>query len=164
MKIMFLGAADGVTGSRHLVETTAQSLRLAASRFPAVILSARGMATGGRVLHHLKNLAPDPRKVIVFAGFQVGGGRGARLVAGEREVKIHGQMVPVRAEVHQLEGFSGHADRAELLQWLRGFELPPAQTFVVHGEPDAADSLRSAIQQDLGWQVRVPAHGEAVEA
>jgi metallo-beta-lactamase family protein len=154
------GLADGV----RLVETAAQSMRLAGSRWPSVILAASGMATGGRVLHHLKALAPDARHSLVFAGFQVGGTRGARLLAGEREVKIHGQWWPVRAEVHQLEGLSGHADQAELLAWLRHFRKPPAQTFVVHGEPDAADTLRIEIERQLGWPVRVPGFQECADA
>ena len=147
---------DGV----RLVTTVQQSVRLSASRYPAVIISASGMATGGRVLHHLKARAPDERNAVVFPGFQVGGSRGARLVAGEREVKIHGEMVPVRAEVLHLQGFSAHADRAGLLDWLRQLRRPPHQTYVVHGEPDAADALRVAIQNELGWAVRVPGYGE----
>ncbi len=150
---------DGV----HLVSTVQQSMRLSAMRYPSVIISASGMATGGRVLHHLKAMAPQARHTLVFAGFQVGGSRGARIVAGEREVKIHGEMVPVRAEVEQLAGFSGHADRGELLAWLRQVQTPPQQTFVVHGEPDAADTLRFDIQNQLGWAVRVPAFNECVE-
>ena len=151
--------ADGV----RMVTTVQQSVRLASARYPTVIISASGMATGGRVLHHLKAMAPEPRHAVVFAGFQVGGSRGARLLAGEREVKIHGEMVPVRAEVQQLEGFSGHADRHELLAWLRAVRQPPQQTFVVHGEPDAADTLRADIQSQLGWRVRVPGHSECAE-
>ncbi len=147
----------------RLVTTAQQSMRLSASRYPSIIISASGMATGGRVLHHLVALAPEPRNALVFAGFQVGGSRGARLVAGETEVKIFGEMVPVRAQVRQLEGFSGHADRSELLAWLRHIRKPPQQTFVVHGEPDAADSLRSAIRNELGWPARVPGHGECVD-
>ncbi len=150
---------DGV----RLVTTVQQSMRLAVARYPAVIISASGMATGGRVLHHLKARAPDARNSIVLAGFQVGGSRGARLVAGEPEVKIHGEMVPVRAEVQQLEGFSGHADRAGLLAWLHQLPKAPRQTFVVHGEPDAADSLRAAVRNELGWPARVPALGECLE-
>ena len=153
------GLVDGV----RMVTTVQQSVRLAAARYPAVVISASGMATGGRVLHHLKAMAPEPRHTVVFAGFQVGGSRGARLLAGEREVKIHGEMVPVRAEVRQLEGFSGHADRHELLAWLRAVRQPPQQTFVVHGEPDAADTLRADIQTQLGWRVRVPSYGECAE-
>ncbi len=150
--------AEGV----RFVGDARQSIALTRSRFPSVIISASGMATGGRVLHHLKAMAPQSRHHIVFAGFQVGGSRGARLVAGATEVKIHGEYVPVRAQVSQLEGFSGHADAGELLGWLRGFARPPRQTFVVHGEPDAADTLRLRIQDELGWRVRVPQHGERV--
>jgi metallo-beta-lactamase family protein len=146
---------DGVT----LVTTAAQSMRLSRSRYPRVIISASGMATGGRVLHHLKAMAPHPQHHIVFAGFQVGGSRGAHLVAGASEVKIHGEYVPVRAEVSTLEGLSGHADADEVLDWLRALRRPPAQTFVVHGEPDAADTLRLRIQDELRWNVRVPPHG-----
>ena len=150
---------DGV----RLVSTVQQSMRLSAARYPSIVISASGMATGGRVLHHLKARAPDARNTVVFAGFQVGGSRGARLLAGEHEVKIHGEMVPVRAEICQLEGFSGHADRDELLAWLSHLRQPPQQTFVVHGEPDAADALRAAIGQRLGWSaVRVPQFGESV--
>jgi metallo-beta-lactamase family protein len=146
---------DGVT----LVARAEQSIKLAQHRYPAVVISASGMATGGRVLHHLKAMAPDPRHHIVFPGFQVGGSRGAKLVAGAAEVKIHGELVPVRAQVSHLEVFSGHADAGELMAWLRGFEAPPRQTFVVHGEPDAADALRCRIQDELRWRVRVPPHG-----
>ncbi|EHR71939.1 putative exonuclease of the beta-lactamase fold involved in RNA processing [Burkholderiales bacterium JOSHI_001] len=153
------GMADGV----RLVSTAQQSARLARSRYPAVIISASGMATGGRVLHHLKALLPDERHHIVFAGFQVGGSRGANLVAGAREVKIHGEFVPVRAEVSHLEGLSGHADADELMAWLRALRQPPRQTFVVHGEPEASDALRRRIQDELGWAVRVPQHGQTVQ-
>lgn len=146
---------DGV----RIVTTGAQSQRLAASRMPSVIISASGMATGGRVLHHLKSMAPDPRHHVVFAGFQVGGSRGALLVAGAREVKIHGEWVPVNATVTHLEGFSGHADQRELLAWLSHFRRPPRQTFVVHGEPDASDALRQLIAKELHWPVRVPPQG-----
>lgn len=151
---------DGV----RFVETGAQSERLSRSRWPSVIISASGMATGGRVLHHLKALAPHPQHHIVFAGFQVGGTRGALLVGGAREVKIHGEMVPVRAEVSGFEGLSGHADADEILDWLRGFRAAPRQTWVVHGDPAAADALRFRIQQELGWRVGVPEHGQVVES
>ena len=147
----------------RMVTTLQQSQRLAGSRYPAIIISASGMATGGRVLGHLKAMAPEPRHTLLFAGFQVGGSRGARLMAGEREVKIFGEMLPVRADVQQLTGISGHADRRELLAWLRHIHQPPQQTFVVHGEPDASDTLRSTIRNELGWPARVPAHGECAE-
>ena len=150
---------DGV----RVVTTPLESSRLSRLRYPAVIISASGMATGGRVLHHLKALAPDARHHIVFAGFQVAGSRGAHLVAGATEVKIHGEYVPVRAAVTHIEGFSGHADSDELMAWLRGFRKPPRQTFVVHGDPEASDALRVRIQDELGWAVRVPAHGASFE-
>ncbi len=145
---------DGVT----LVGKAAQSQKLARLRYPCVIISASGMATGGRVLHHLAAMAPDPRHHIVFPGFQVGGTRGAKLIAGATEVKIFGAYVAVKAQVSHLEGFSGHADANELMQWLRGFQHAPAQTFVVHGEPAASDTLRSRIADELGWRAQVPEH------
>ena len=147
----------------QLISSPAQSQRLVrsqlAGRLPAVIISASGMATGGRVLNHLKVLAPDPRHHIVFAGFQVGGSRGALMVDGARDIKIHGEYVPVNAAVSQLAGFSGHADAAELLDWLRPISPAPRQTFVVHGEPAASDALRQTIARELGWPVRVPPQG-----
>ncbi len=149
---------DGV----HVVTTPAMSEKLTRSRFPAIIVSASGMATGGRVLHHLKAMAPNPRHHIVFPGFQVGGTRGAKLIAGATEVKIFGEYVAVKAQVSHLEGFSGHADANELMRWLQGFERAPRQSFVVHGEPEAADALRSRIADELGWAVRVPEHGATV--
>ena len=145
------------------VESAAQSMRLSRSRWPSVIISASGMATGGRVLHHLKAMAPDPRHHVCFPGFQVGGSRGARLVAGATEVKIFGEYVPVRAEISHLESLSGHADSDELVAWMRQFHAPPGQTYVVHGEPDAADALRLRIRDELHWEARVPQHGETVE-
>jgi metallo-beta-lactamase family protein len=145
---------DGVT----IVTTPQQSEKLSRSRYPHVIISASGMATGGRVLHHLKAMAPNPRNHIVFPGFQVGGTRGAKLIGGATEVKIFGDYVAVKATVSHLEGFSGHADADELMQWLRGFDKPPRQTFVVHGEPQASDALRLRIADELGWKVSVPEH------
>jgi Cft2 family RNA processing exonuclease len=150
---------EGVT----LVTRAEHSRRLTQRHYPAIVISASGMATGGRVLHHLKAMAPDPRHHIVFPGFQVGGSRGARLVGGEPSVKIHGEQVPVRAQVSHLEVFSGHADAHGLMQWLRGFARAPRQTFVVHGEADAADALRLRIQDGLRWRVRVPPHGGRFE-
>ena len=137
-----------------------ESKRLDQDPVPKVIVSASGMATGGRVLHHLKRYAPDRRNTIMLAGFQAGGTRGAALQAGATELKIHGDYVPVRAEVVSLGMFSAHADRDELLRWLGGFEKPPQMTFVTHGEPEASDALRHDIKELLGWPVRVPEHGE----
>ncbi len=130
---------------------------------PKVILSASGMATGGRVLHHLKVFAPDPRNTILFAGFQAAGTRGAAMVAGATSVKLHGGYVPVRAEVKNLRMLSAHADRTEILTWLKNFEGPPRTTFVTHGEPVAADALRLAIEEQFKWTCRVPEYLERAE-
>ncbi len=165
-KLLRIGAREAatLTDAVTLVATPQESQHLTRSRWPKVVISAAGMATGGRVLHHLKAMAPNPRNAIVFPGFQVGGTRGANLIAGAREVKIHGEYVAVKAEVRHLEGFSGHADAQGLMDWLRGFETPPEQTFVVHGEPAAADALRLRIKDELGWRVAVPEHGATLEA
>lgn len=151
---------EGVT----MVATVQQSMRLTRSRGPSVIISASGMATGGRVLHHLKAMAPDPRHHVCFPGFQVGGSRGARLVAGATEVKIFGEHVPVRAEVSHLASLSGHADSGGLMDWMRRLRNVPRQTYVVHGDPDAADALRLRIHDELQWPVHVPEMGQIVEA
>jgi metallo-beta-lactamase family protein len=146
---------DGVT----VIDTPQASEKLTRSRYPCVIISASGMATGGRVLYHLKALAPHPRNHIVFPGFQVGGTRGAKLIEGATEVKIFGEYVAVKAQVSHLGGFSGHADANGLMNWLRGFEHAPRRTFVVHGEPAASDALRLRIADELGWAVSVPEQG-----
>jgi metallo-beta-lactamase family protein len=124
---------------------------------PCVILSASGMATGGRVLHHLARRLPDPRCTVLLVGFQAGGTRGARLQAGEKEIRIHGEMVPVRARVASISGFSAHADHAEVSRWLATLPRPPRRVFCVHGEPSAleAESSRLAAQ---GWTAVVPRH------
>jgi metallo-beta-lactamase family protein len=114
------------------------------------------MATGGRVLHHLKAFAPDPRNTILLAGFQAGGTRGAAIAAGAPEIKIHGEYVPIRAEVAQLDNLSAHADQRGLLDWLGGLASPPRRVFVTHGEPGAADTLRRLVGERLGWRAEVP--------
>jgi metallo-beta-lactamase family protein len=123
---------------------------------PSVIISASGMATGGRVLHHLKHFIGDPRNTILFTGFQAAGTRGARLINGEQEIKIHGKMWPVRAEVDVLHNMSAHADYDEIIDWLGNFDAPPRRTFITHGEPEAAAALRDRIDEQLGWSVVVP--------
>lgn len=125
---------------------------------PCIVISASGMATGGRVLHHLKVFAPDRRNTVLFAGFQAGGTRGAAMLAGDRFIKIHGREVPVEAEVINLGMLSAHADADEILAWLHGFETAPRMTFVTHGEPAAADHLRQRIETELNWPCRVPAY------
>ena len=132
-------------------------------RSPAVIIPASGMASGGRVLHHLKAFAPDARNSILFAGFQAAGTRAAAMVGGARTVKIHGQQVPIRAEVVQLDSLSAHADRDELLAWSGALPSAPQRVFVTHGEPVAADLLRQATEERHRWPCSVPECRDTVE-
>ena len=145
-----------------MVNSADESRALNLRRGPMIIVSASGMATGGRVLHHLKVFAPDPRNMILLSGFQAAGTRGASLAAGATEIKIHGGYVRVGAEVVKLDSMSAHADYTEILEWLRGFKRPPRRTFVTHGEPAAADEMRRRIAETLGWEVRVPELDEKV--
>ena len=140
----------------QIVNSVEESKRLNTRAGPMVILAASGMATGGRVVHHLKAFAPDPKNTVLFAGFQAAGTRGAAMLNGAESVKIHGEYVPVRAEVRVLSNLSAHADYAEIMDWLGGFERAPRQTFIVHGEPSAADALRHRIEEQKRWSCRVP--------
>ncbi len=146
----------------HLARTPEESKALNHHAGPLVIVSASGMATGGRILHHLKLRLPDPRTTVLLVGFQSVGTRGRALQEGARTVRIHGQDVPVRATVETLGGLSAHADREEILRWLSGFRRPPGQTYVVHGEDRAAQGLAEALQTRLGWKARVARDGETV--
>jgi metallo-beta-lactamase family protein len=136
------------------------SKAITVSPIPKVVISASGMATGGRVLHHIKHFAPDRKNTILFSGYQAAGTRGRAMVEGAREVKVHGQWIPVNAEVADLPTLSAHADASELVRWLKGFSAPPRRTFIVHGEPSAADALRIRIGRELGWAASVPLQGQ----
>jgi metallo-beta-lactamase family protein len=136
------------------------SKKLSASPMPKVIVSASGMATGGRVLHHLKAFGGDRRNTILFSGFQAAGTRGRDLIEGRREVKIHGQWFAIQAEVADISMLSAHADADEIMRWLGGFETPPRKTFVVHGEPAASEALRVRIARELHWDVGAPLQGQ----
>ena len=149
--------------SARVIETMEESVWLTRQPGPAIIISASGMAAGGRVLHHLRALAPDERNTVLFVGFQAGGTRGAAMLAGANTIKIHGEYVPVRAEVAVLNNLSAHADAAETVEWLKGFEAPPRRTFIVHGEPPAADALRLRIEEQLHWRTWQPEYKECVE-
>lgn len=129
---------------------------------PKIIISASGMLDGGRILHHIVAFGQDPKNAIMLSGFQAGGTRGAALVRGERSLRIFGEMVPIRAEVAQIESLSGHADADELLRWMAK-AAPPRMTYVTHGEPNASDRLRFRIDHELGWEARVPEHMETIE-
>jgi metallo-beta-lactamase family protein len=147
----------------RFVNSVEESKSLNALRDPAVIVSASGMATGGRVIHHLKAFAPDVRNMILFTGFQAPGTRGAALVGGADTIRIHGEWIHVRAEVVQLASTSAHADREQLVAWLKGMERPPQRVFVTHGEPAAADMLRQYLRRDIATDVTVPEHGEVIQ-
>lgn len=132
------------------------SKALSANRYPKVIISASGMATGGRVLHHMAAFGADHRNTLLFAGFQAAGTRGRKLLDGATETRIYGQWMPVRAEVAELPMLSAHADSDELMRWLAGFQEAPRRVFIVHGEPQASQALRERIQRELNWQAIVP--------
>jgi len=149
----------------RFVRTPEESKKLDEVGPSKIIISASGMATGGRVLHHLHALAGDPRNIILFAGFQAAGTRGASLVAGVDEVKIHGEYVKVRAQVRNLMAFSAHADADEMLSWLaaRPRTTPLKRIFVTHGEPSASDALRRRITERFGWDCAVPEYRDSWE-
>lgn len=147
----------------RFVNTVEESKRLNRLTGPMIIISASGMATGGRVLHHLKAFAPDARNLILFTGYQAAGTRGAALVGGADTIKIHGEWIPVRAEVVQLRGTSGHADCDQLVAWVKSASAPPERIFVTHGEPPAADALRQHLRREItSAEVTVAEHGETV--
>ncbi len=127
-----------------------------------IIVSASGMVTGGRVQHHLMQRLPDPKNLVLFIGFQAPGTRGFSIKNGADSIKMFGEQVPIRAQVAALEQFSDHADTPELLEWLHTFRRAPQQTFLVHGEPDAAAQLRDAIRKELGWNVQVADYRQQV--
>ena len=147
----------------HTAKTREESKAINKIAYPAIIISASGMATGGRVLHHLKQRIDDHRNTVLFIGFQAEGTKGRFLVEGARDVKIHGQLYPVRAQIVYLDALSAHADYEELLNWLENFKTPPQQTFLVHGEETAASSMVEKIRQRFGWNVHVADYLETVE-
>jgi metallo-beta-lactamase family protein len=132
------------------------SKAITTNSYPKIVISASGMATGGRVLHHLKAYAPDQKNTILFSGFQAAGTRGRSMLEGSTEIKIHGEWIPVRAEVDDLPMLSAHADSNELMRWLSGFHHGPSRVFIVHGEAEAAEALRVRIDKDLRWNATVP--------
>ena len=134
------------------VNSVEESIELNKTKGPGIIISASGMATGGRVVHHLKAFAPDPRNMVLFAGFQAAGTRGATMVAGAEWIRIHGEDIPVRAEVVNVDAFSAHADYEELISWLKNMTKAPSRLFLTHGEPAAAESFKSNIKKYLGWE------------
>jgi metallo-beta-lactamase family protein len=165
-------AADHILGAAlsrkvfeiaHYVQSPDESKRLSASKGPMILISASGMATGGRILHHLKAFAGNPANAILLAGFQAEGTRGAQLAAGAESIKIFGEYVPIRAEVATLPNASAHADADEMMAWLATAPAAPKRVFVTHGEPAAAKALRERIGTELGWDATVPGLGDSAD-
>ena len=156
------GARPFVPHRFFLSRSVEDSQRLNETEGPGIILAGSGMATGGRILHHLRRWLPDPRTTVLFVGYQAAGTRGRLLKDGAREIKMLGATVPVRAQVRASDAYSAHADRGEILRWLGGFRRPPAMTYIVHGETAAAAALSEAIMRDLGWSVAVAEDGQRV--
>ena len=127
---------------------------------PSIIISASGMATGGRVLHHLARFLPDARSTVLLVGYQAAGTRGRALADGADELKIHGQYIPVRARVARIDALSAHADYREIVDWLRASAIAPRRAFVTHGEPQASDAMRRRLRDELGWDAAVPGLGD----
>ena len=144
------------------VTTTEDSMKLNKPTMPCIIISSSGMATGGRVLHHLEHMLPDHRNTVVLTGYQAAGTRGRALIEGARQLKMHGNYVPVKAEIVQDDEFSVHADASELIDWVRELQPPPKIVFCVHGESRSAEGLAAMIRKQLGYEVVVPSHGETV--
>jgi metallo-beta-lactamase family protein len=170
-----MAARRGGNGSRNLAErklcafctarlrvvtSIGESREVQESRAASIVISSSGMATGGRVLHHLARALPDPRNTVLFAGYQAAGTRGRALKDGARFTRIHGQEIPVAAKIVAIDSMSAHADANEILRWLGGFKRPPALTCLVHGEPGPMDVLKARIERELGWTVKAPLHQE----
>jgi metallo-beta-lactamase family protein len=146
----------------RFARTPAESKALNELTGPVIIISASGMATGGRILHHLALRLPDVRTTVLLVGFQGAGTRGRLLEEGAREIKMLGRLVPVRARIEKIDALSAHADRDDILRWLEGFQHPPRVTYLVHGESSAASTLAATIRTRFGWNVLVAADGETV--
>ncbi len=146
----------------HFDKTVDESKQLNEARYPMVIISASGMATGGRVVHHLERCLPDHRNTVLFVGFQAAGTRGRAIQSGAEAVKLYGHEVRVRARIETIENLSAHADYGEILAWLPRFPKAPGKTFLVHGEPKASEALRQRIAEQLHWEVTVPTYLQQV--
>ena len=145
------------------VESADESKRLVQTPGPAIVIASSGMATGGRVVHHLFAELPFERNTILFVGYQAAGTRGRQLIEGAHHVTMYGQEVPVRARIAKINGMSAHADAGEIMRWLRTFPRAPKTTYLVHGEPPAQAALQARIQKELSWTVEIPSHGQTVE-
>jgi len=151
------------TARLRVIETIGESRQVQESHDTAIVISSSGMATGGRVLHHLQHALPDPRNTVLFAGYQAAGTRGRALRDGATLTRIHGQDVPVHATIEAIDSMSAHADSNEIMRWLGGFKRPPALTCLVHGEPGPMDVLKARIERELHWTVKTPMHQEKMD-
>ncbi len=151
------------TAKLKVITSIAESREVQESTHPAIIISSSGMATGGRVLHHLERLLPHKKNTVLFSGYQAAGTRGRKMEEGAQYVKMHGREIPVQARIERLDSMSAHADGNEILRWLRQFPRPPLLTCLVHGEPEPMDALKARIEKELGWTVRTPGPGDRVE-
>lgn len=156
------GDCQAIFNVAQYVRSVDASKELTKSAFPKIILSASGMATGGRVLHHLKSYLSDEKNAVIFTGFQAQGTRGEALVNGAETIRIHGLDIPVRADVWQFDELSAHADRQEIMTWLRQFNRAPRRVFITHGEPEQSYALSKAIRAQLAWSTHIPNYGESV--
>jgi metallo-beta-lactamase family protein len=158
------GGARSPISSRRLTvhRTPEQSKSINKLGGPLIIISASGMATGGRVLHHLKERLPDPTTTVLLAGYQAEGTRGRLLQDGAKEIKMLGQVVPVRAQIRVLDGFSAHADQMEILRWLKTFKNAPRKTYIIHGEAPAATALADTVRRQLNWPIEIASFQQRV--
>ncbi|GGI77711.1 MBL fold metallo-hydrolase [Legionella impletisoli] len=155
--------SEAVCRTAQYIHTPEKSMALNLNKMPKIIISASGMITGGRILHHVKNLAPDYKNSIVFCGYQAGGTRGDRILQGEKSVKMFGMMVSIQAEVFKLDNISAHADYVELLEWLSRIHEPPRKLFITHGEKQASVALKEKIAAKYAWNCVIPEYEEEVE-
>jgi metallo-beta-lactamase family protein len=147
----------------HMTRTVEDSKKINDVVSPCIIISASGMITGGRIKHHLAKRLPDSRSTVLLVGYQAEGSGGRALLDGAKYLRIHNEQIPVRAQVIEIGQLSAHAGRSELLRWLSGFQAPPRQTFLVHGEPVALESLRDAIAAQYHWPVTIPDYLQTIE-
>ncbi len=157
------GLRNFMTARLRVIATIAESRKVQEDDRPSIIISSSGMATGGRVLHHLRRLLPDARNTVLFAGYQSVGTRGRLLKDGATMTRIHGEEIPVRARIETIDSISAHADRNEILRWLKSFKKAPSLLCLVHGEPGPMDALKATVESELKWTVKTPGHRESIE-
>lgn len=157
------GLRNFMTARLRVISTIAESRKVQEDDRPSIIISSSGMATGGRVLHHLRRLLPDARNTVLFAGYQAEGTRGRKLKDGATMTRIHGEEIPVRARIETIDSISAHADRNEIMRWLKSFKKAPSLLCLVHGEPGPMDALKATVESELKWTVKTPGHRESIE-